>query len=73
MTQPGKIKLLIADDHEVLRSGVKTMLAGTEIKVVADAAILFSNTSCVREIRLPSPEPTPARTSARCLRVAGRD
>jgi DNA-binding NarL/FixJ family response regulator len=38
MTQPGKIKLLIADDHEVLRSGVKAMLAGTEIEIVAEVA-----------------------------------
>jgi DNA-binding NarL/FixJ family response regulator len=38
MTQPGKINLLIADDHEVLRSGVKAMLADTEIKVVAEVA-----------------------------------
>jgi DNA-binding NarL/FixJ family response regulator len=32
-----KIQLLIADDHEMLRCGVKTMLADTEIKVVAEA------------------------------------
>jgi DNA-binding NarL/FixJ family response regulator len=38
MTQPVKIRLLLADDHEVLRSGVKAMLAGTEIKVVAEVA-----------------------------------
>jgi DNA-binding NarL/FixJ family response regulator len=38
MTQQSKIRLLIADDHEVLRSGVKAMLAGTEIKVVAEVA-----------------------------------
>lgn len=31
-----KIKLVIADDHEVVRSGLKTLLAGTEIKVVAE-------------------------------------
>jgi DNA-binding NarL/FixJ family response regulator len=31
------IKLLIVDDHEVVRSGLKTILAGTEIKVVAEA------------------------------------
>jgi DNA-binding NarL/FixJ family response regulator len=37
MTQQSKIRLLLADDHEVLRSGVKAMLAGTEIKVVAEA------------------------------------
>ena len=38
MNQQEKIRLLIADDHEVLRSGVKAMLAGTEIKVVAEVA-----------------------------------
>jgi DNA-binding NarL/FixJ family response regulator len=38
MTQQSKIKLLVVDDHEVLRSGVKAMLAGTEIKVIAEAA-----------------------------------
>ncbi len=38
MSQPGKIKRLIADDHEVLRRGVKAMLADTEIQVVADVA-----------------------------------
>jgi DNA-binding NarL/FixJ family response regulator len=38
MNQQGKIRLLIADDHEVLRSGVKAMLAGTEIKVIAEVA-----------------------------------
>jgi len=34
----GKIDLLIADDHEVVRSGLKTMLADTEINVVAEVA-----------------------------------
>ncbi|MCD4726634.1 MAG: response regulator transcription factor [Pirellulales bacterium] len=33
-----KIRLLIADDHEVVRSGLKTMLADTEIKVVGEVA-----------------------------------
>jgi DNA-binding NarL/FixJ family response regulator len=33
-----KIKLLIADDHEMVRCGLKTLLAGTEIGVVAEAA-----------------------------------
>jgi DNA-binding NarL/FixJ family response regulator len=36
MTQQSKIRLLVADDHEVLRSGVKAMLVGTEIKVIAE-------------------------------------
>jgi DNA-binding NarL/FixJ family response regulator len=31
------IKLLIADDHEVVRCGLKSLLAGTDIKVVAEA------------------------------------
>jgi DNA-binding NarL/FixJ family response regulator len=33
-----KIKLLIADDHEVVRSGLKSLLAGTEVKVIAEVA-----------------------------------
>ena len=33
-----KIRLLIADDHEVVRSGLKTMLAGTEVKIVGEVA-----------------------------------
>ncbi len=30
------IRLLIADDHEVVRSGLKTIFAGTEIEIVAE-------------------------------------
>jgi DNA-binding NarL/FixJ family response regulator len=33
-----KIKLLIADDHEVVRCGVKTLLAGSEIQVVGEVS-----------------------------------
>ena len=33
-----KIRLLIVDDHEVVRSGLKCMLADTEINIVAEAA-----------------------------------
>jgi DNA-binding NarL/FixJ family response regulator len=33
-----QVRLLIVDDHEVVRSGLKHMLADTEIKVVAEAA-----------------------------------
>ena len=36
MAPQSKIKLLIVDDHEVVRIGLKSMLADTEIKVVAD-------------------------------------
>ncbi len=32
------IKLLIADDHQVVRSGLKSLVAGTDIEVVAEAA-----------------------------------
>ena len=38
MPQQEKIRLLIADDHEMIRGGVKAILAGTEIKVIAEAA-----------------------------------
>jgi DNA-binding NarL/FixJ family response regulator len=38
MTQQNKIRLLIADDHEVARCGLKSMLTGTEIKIVAEVA-----------------------------------
>ena len=33
-----KIQILVADDQEMVRSGVKALLVGTEIKVVAEAA-----------------------------------
>ncbi|MGW8256652.1 MAG: response regulator [Thermoguttaceae bacterium] len=33
-----KIRLLIADDHEVVRSGLKSLVAGTEVKVVGEVA-----------------------------------
>ncbi len=32
------ITLLIADDHEVVRSGLKSLLAGTDIEIVAEAS-----------------------------------
>ncbi|HEV3343471.1 MAG TPA: response regulator transcription factor [Pirellulales bacterium] len=31
------IRLVIADDHEVVRSGLKTLLSGTDIQIVAEA------------------------------------
>lgn len=33
-----KIRLLIADDHEVVRSGLKSMLAGTEVKIAGEVS-----------------------------------
>lgn len=38
MTQQTKIRLLVADDHEMARCGLKSLLAGTEIKVVAEVS-----------------------------------
>ncbi|MEX0712571.1 MAG: response regulator transcription factor [Pirellulales bacterium] len=32
------IKLLIADDHEVVRSGLRSLVSGTEIEIVGEAA-----------------------------------
>ena len=32
------IRLLIADDHEVIRNGLRSMVAGSEIEIVAEAA-----------------------------------
>jgi DNA-binding NarL/FixJ family response regulator len=37
MDQAKTIKLLVADDHEVVRSGIKSLVAGSEIEVVAEA------------------------------------
>jgi DNA-binding NarL/FixJ family response regulator len=33
-----KIRVLIADDHEVIRSGLKTLIAGTDIKVAGEVS-----------------------------------
>ena len=33
-----KIKLLVADDHAVVREGVATILKGSDIQVVAEAS-----------------------------------
>ncbi|MFH1574506.1 MAG: response regulator transcription factor [Acidobacteriota bacterium] len=33
-----KIKLLIADDHEVVRCGLRNLLAGTEVEIIAEVS-----------------------------------
>ena len=38
MTQRSEIRLLIADDHEMIRRGLKSLLVDTQIRVVAEAA-----------------------------------
>ena len=30
------VKLLVADDHEVVRVGLKSLLAGSDVKIVAE-------------------------------------
>lgn len=32
------VKVLVADDHEVVRTGLASLLAGTDVKIVAEAA-----------------------------------
>ena len=32
------VKLLVCDDHEVIRTGLATLLAGTEIEIIGEAA-----------------------------------
>ena len=49
MNQPAHIRLLVADDHEMLRGGVKAMLADTDIKVVAEAATGQAAVKCALE------------------------
>jgi DNA-binding NarL/FixJ family response regulator len=49
MTQPSKIRLLVADDHLVVRSGLKGVLSGTEIKVVAEVASGQAAVKCALE------------------------
>jgi DNA-binding NarL/FixJ family response regulator len=44
-----KIRLLIADDHEVARSGLKSLLAGTDVKVVAEASTGAAAVKCALE------------------------
>ena len=47
-----KIRLLIADDHEVVRSGLKSMLAGTDVKVVAEVSTGAAAVKCALENEL---------------------
>ena len=40
-----KIRMLVADDHEVVRCGLKALMAGTDVEIVAEVA---SGTEAVR-------------------------
>ncbi|MCA9247103.1 MAG: response regulator transcription factor [Planctomycetales bacterium] len=57
------IKLLIADDHEVVRTGLKSLVAGADIKVIAEAesgeeavklALKHEPDVCLLDIRMPN-------------------
>ncbi len=44
-----KIRLLIADDQEVVRRGVKALLSDTDIKIVAEATTAKEAVKCALE------------------------
>jgi DNA-binding NarL/FixJ family response regulator len=50
MTTDAKTRLLVCDDQEVVREGVKAMLAGTEIKVVGEATTGQGAVKCALEM-----------------------
>jgi DNA-binding NarL/FixJ family response regulator len=63
MADTEKINLLIADDHEVVRCGLRTLLAGTEVQVMAEVgtgedAVKYTMennpTVVLMDIRMPS-------------------
>jgi DNA-binding NarL/FixJ family response regulator len=47
------IKIVIADDHEVVRSGLKSLLAGTDIKIAGEAT---SGESALRLVQKHQPD-----------------
>ncbi|MGH7194029.1 MAG: response regulator, partial [Candidatus Saccharimonadales bacterium] len=47
------IRLLVADDHEVVRTGLKSLVSGTEIQIVAEAA---TGDEAVRMVEQHKPE-----------------
>ena len=50
-----KIRLLVADDHEVVRSGLKSMFANTEIKVVGEVSTGAAAVKFALDTRPPCP------------------
>ena len=44
-----KIQILVADNHEMVRCGVKTLVAGTEIKIVAEATTVQAAVKLAKE------------------------
>jgi len=47
------IRLLVADDHQVIRTGLVSLLAGTEIEIVAEAT---SGKECIEQAEKVNPD-----------------
>jgi len=47
------IRLLVADDHQVIRTGLASLLAGTEIEIVAEAA---NGKECIEQAEKVNPD-----------------
>ncbi|MGC3968636.1 MAG: response regulator transcription factor [Pirellulales bacterium] len=45
------IRLLVADDHEVVRSGMVSMLEGTDIEIVGQAASGVETVAKAQELK----------------------
>jgi DNA-binding NarL/FixJ family response regulator len=50
---PMSIRLLVADDHQVIRTGLASLLAGTEIEIVAEAA---NGKECIEQAEKVKPD-----------------
>ena len=46
------VRLLVADDHEVIRTGLASLLAGSDIEIVAEAA---SGKECIKQAEKHKP------------------
>ncbi|MDY0169022.1 MAG: response regulator transcription factor [Thermoguttaceae bacterium] len=47
------VRLLVADDHEVIRTGLRSLLAGTDIEIVAEAA---SGSEAIKQAQKVKPD-----------------
>jgi len=50
---PMSIRLLVADDHQVIRTGLVSLLAGTEIEIVAEAT---NGKECIEQAEKVNPD-----------------
>ena len=47
------VRLLIADDHEIIRTGLATLLQGTDVEIVAEAS---NGKECLKQVELVKPD-----------------